>query len=303
MVHMPSHGAWTQQANYEINTGSAVVERSVNQRNYADQWVSLGTFQMTGTPSVTLRNNSPFYSDPERANALHGFDDIAWDAVAFVPLANKPADFIVALGDSYSSGEGTSATNGEDFFRGSDHHGSDPFLQNACHRSPHAWPFKVDPPNIAGQTTVGQLVSNNVTSLDFHMLACAGAETENLLPSADDVSHDEIQQYGERTQLDRSFLDADTTLVTLTIGGNDVGFGPILKACIQSPGIWASHPPNVRTIPLLIPRTTQERSDRWWTPDSPCCRGISRPSCKRSTSARRTLGSSCSVTLRSSRME
>lgn len=31
-------------------------------------------------------------------------------------------------------------------------------------------------------------------------------------------------------------------LVTLTIGGNDVGFGPILEACIQSPGTFADPP-------------------------------------------------------------
>lgn len=249
LVHMPSHGAWTQQASYEINTGSTTVVRSVNQRNYADQWVSLGTFQMSGTPTVTLRNTSAVYSSNPRANALHGVDDIAWDAVAFVPLAQKPADFVVALGDSFSSGEGTSASNGVDFYRGSDHHGSDPHFQNACHRSPHAWPYKVDAPNISGTSSVGQLVAANDTRLDFHMLACAGAETENLLPSEDDTAHDEIQQFGERTQLDRNFLNANTTLVTLTIGGNDVGFGPILRACIESPGVFASPPTECKQDP------------------------------------------------------
>lgn len=252
LVHMPSHGAWTQQASYEINTGSTTVVRSINQRNYADQWVSLGTFQMSGTPTVTLRNNSAVYSTSARANALHGVDDIAWDAVAFAPLAQKPADFIVALGDSFSSGEGTSASNGVDFFRGSDHHGSDPNSQNACHRSPYAWPYKLDAPNISGSSSVGTLVAANDTRLDFHMLACAGGETENLLPSEDDTPHDEVQQYGERTQLDRNFLDANTTLVTLTIGGNDVGFGPILNACITSPGVFASPPTECKDDPAPV---------------------------------------------------
>ncbi|MBQ3358876.1 MAG: hypothetical protein IJG47_08260 [Microbacterium sp.] len=240
MVHMPSHGAWSQQASYEINTGSTTVVRSVNQRNYADKWVSLGTFQMTGTPTVTLRNNTATYSDDDKAEALHGVDDIAWDAVAFVPLAQKPSDFIVALGDSFSSGEGTSAGDGSDFFRGSDHHGSDPNSQNACHRSPYAWPYKIDVPNVSGSASVGTLASTNDSRLDFHMLACAGAETKNMYPTGTSANYATDQQFGERTQLDRGFLDANTTLVTMTIGGNDVGFGPILKACITSPGVLAS---------------------------------------------------------------
>lgn len=249
LVHMPSHGAWSQQASYEINTGSTTVVRSVNQRNYADKWVSLGTFQMSGVPTVTLRNNTASYSSSAKAQALHGVDDIAWDAVAFVPLAQKPTDFIVALGDSFSSGEGTSAADGADFFRGSDHHGTDPFQQNACHRSPYAWPYKIDVPNVSGYASVGTLASANDARLDFHMLACAGAETKHLLPNESGSNYATVQQFGEQTQLDRGFLDANTTLVTLTIGGNDVGFGPILKACIQSPGILASPPTDCKVDP------------------------------------------------------
>ena len=249
MVHMPSHGAWSQQASYEINTGSTTVVRSINQRNYADMWVSLGTFQMTGTPTVTLRNNTASYSDDDKAEALHGVDDIAWDAVAFVPLAQKPSDFVVALGDSFSSGEGTSEADGSDFFRGSDHHGSEPFMQNACHRSPYAWPYKIDVPNVPGHASVGTLASANDSRLDFHMLACSGAQTKHLLPNEPGSDYATEQQFGEQTQLDRGFLDANTTLVTLTMGGNDVGFGPILQACIQSPGIFASPPTDCKVDP------------------------------------------------------
>lgn len=249
LVHMPSHGAWSQQALYEINTGSTTVRRSINQRNYADTWVSLGTFQMTGTPSVTLRNNTAVYTDEGRANALHGVDDVAWDAVAFVPLPGKPADFVVALGDSFSSGEGTSVHSGADFFRGSDHNGSSPNIRNACHRSPYAWPYKVDPPNIPGTSKTGELVTANDARLDFHLLACAGAVTENLLPVDDAAGYEADQQFGERTQLDRGFLDANTTLVTLTIGGNDIGFGPIIDTCIKSPGSFASPPTGCKDDP------------------------------------------------------
>ena len=61
-----------------------------------------------------------------------------------------------------------------------------------------------------------------------------------MYPTGTSANYATDQQFGERTQLDRGFLDANTTLVTMTIGGNDVGFGPILKACITSPGVLAS---------------------------------------------------------------
>ena|GEM_PF-1504529 len=240
-VHMPSHGAWLQQASYTIQTGLKSVTRSVNQQNYANTWVSLGTLQFQGVPTITLANNTAKYSkDPsDLANALSGVEDIAWDAVAFVPLKQKPTDFIVALGDSYSSGEGTSALDGSDFFRGSDHGGAktpnvdgiyaaDPD-RNACHRSLNAWPYGIYPPGIPGGGTARSLLAAQDPRLDFQLLACSGATTNNVLPSS---SKGYKQQYGELTQLDRGFLDENTTLVTLTIGGNDAGFADLVRTCI-----------------------------------------------------------------------
>lgn len=236
-VHMPNHGAWTQQANYEIATGiGQPVVRSVNQRNYANQWVSLGALQFNGTPSVTLANNTGRYTDVDLAEALSGVDDIAWDAVAFEELPAKPSSMVVALGDSYSSGEGTSAGDGSGFFRGSDHHGStwdtdNPEEQsphrNACHRSTNAWPYGL---TVGSTTPMRDRVSSFDTSVDFQMLACSGAVTENLRA----IDNAGTAQYGELTQLDRGFVDANTTLVTMSIGGNDVGFGPIIMGCVTA---------------------------------------------------------------------
>lgn len=237
-VHMPNHGAWLQQAEYAVNTGLTTVRRSVNQRNYANTWVSLGAMQFAGTPTVTLANNSASYTDSTVRDYLSGADDIAWDAVAFEVLPGKPADFIVALGDSFSSGEGTSAHDGSGFWRGSDHHGEYVMIndkkrssphRNACHRSDDAWPTGIIPPNSDGEANVGHLTSSKSPLVDFHLLACAGAITSSVLPTSGAGG---LQQYAEDTQLDRGFLDSNTTLVTLTIGGNDVGFGPVLMTCI-----------------------------------------------------------------------
>lgn len=240
-VHMPSHGAWLQQAKYTINTGLTTVTRSVNQRNYANEWVSLGTLQFGGTPSITLANNTAQYSDTWLKNALSGVDDIAWDAVAFVPLDQKPTDFVVALGDSFSSGEGTSDWDGSGFYRGSDHNGAQVTLpngdkrdgqdRNACHRSSNGWPNWINVPSgIPGAANIGALAQAKDPRVDFQLLACSGAQTKNIVKSTTAGAE---QQFGELTQLDRGFLDANTTVVTLTVGGNDVGFSPILNTCIN----------------------------------------------------------------------
>ncbi|WP_162795524.1 GDSL-type esterase/lipase family protein [Nonomuraea lactucae] len=41
-------------------------------------------------------------------------------------------------------------------------------------------------------------------------------------------------QYGELGQIDKGYLDENTTLVTVSIGGNDAGFGPVIKERIMN---------------------------------------------------------------------
>lgn len=126
----------------------------------------------------------------------------------------------VALGDSYSSGEGawnylaeTNQTN------------------NKCHRSELAY----------SQVTLDVEDSADV------FLACSGATTVNVLP----VPYGGKGQYAapdDIPQLERLEL-ATADFVTITIGGNDIGFGPILKICWQEadcrnykPFSWSSNP-------------------------------------------------------------
>jgi lysophospholipase L1-like esterase len=245
LVHLPDHGAWTQQAAYDIDLGDGTVKRRViQQRTGANSWVSLGVFQMKGTPSVTL-SNSTFDGD--------GIDDIAWDAVAFSPLAGKPANIVVAMGDSFSSGEGTSDDSGAQFYSESDNNGKrvaddgdnayTPDVQfnrdrNACHRSSEAWSRKATVP---GQTqTVGALADSYNAAMDYHLIACSGALTEHVLPyhsvtgappTVAGTRTGEFGKYREVSQLDSGFLDENTTLVTISIGGNDARFSKIITAC------------------------------------------------------------------------
>lgn len=272
-VHMPSHGAWLQQANYVVNTGLGTTTRSINQRNYANEWVELGALEFDGVPSVSLANNSATYDAHLSASlrdALSGVDDVAWDAVAFVPLDSKPSEFVVALGDSFSSGEGTSSQDGSGFWRGSDHHGTpisdgnggstDSPHRNACHRSDEAWPFQIDLPGIPGAATIGELVDAQDKRLDFHLLACSGAITANILhPSSPDARG----QWAEQTQIGRGFLNDDTTLVTLTVGGNDVGFGPIIKDCLLYSFATLASPESAYCDELPAPEGQSSTYGQW----------------------------------------
>ncbi|WP_285744172.1 hypothetical protein [Lentzea sp. NBRC 105346] len=231
MVHMPDLGAHTQRAKYLVNLGNGFTEtRSLMQRTEENRWVPLGVFKFGGRPTVSLSN----ITDP-----ADGVEDIAWDAIAFQPLPGKPRNQVVALGDSYSSGEGAVTEldgKGTEYYRETDSEGTTPY-RNACHQSKLAWSRKGVMPD--SPETIGARADVWDPNMDYHMLACSGAQTEHLLPSPEQGQPPVKNAWGETakgsyregSQLDRGFLTGDTTLVTLSIGGNDTGFTPIITLC------------------------------------------------------------------------
>ena len=241
-VHLPDYAGWTQQAGYTIDLGDGTTQkRYLPQRRYKNEWVSLGVFQMKGSPKVSLSNvlvdestTGRIWADG-RSQDIEGYDNVAWDAVGFQVLPGKPDDFVVALGDSYASGEGAG-----DYVPWSDNNGSNPKARNACHQSLNAWIRRTTLPG--DSTSLGARADAVDDELDLQFLACSGGETENLLPyyhagSSSAPRNAEGQtgrygQFGTVSQLDAGYLDANTTLVTLSIGGNDMRFGPLLAACI-----------------------------------------------------------------------
>lgn len=110
----------------------------------------------------------------------------------------------VALGDSYSSGEGAPA-----FFPGTD--GPTDF----CHRSVNAY-----------SQVLGRLYG--VTPKFY---ACSGAQTVNI--TRDSWNGNSNTGPGiEPAQITEPGVDPTASLVTMTIGGNDVGFKDVLTVCI-----------------------------------------------------------------------
>ncbi|GAB2690850.1 hypothetical protein GCM10027071_00060 [Microbacterium marinum] len=241
-VHMPSYAAWTPQAGYTVTYGPNESQtRYLPQRRYANEWVPLGVFDVNGVPTVSMTNLVTDVNPEDPRGA--GIDDVAWDAVAFEPLSSKPEHFVVALGDSYSSGEGAGA-----YEPWSDNNGNDAEKRNRCHQSDNAWVRKS---TIPGETqSIGALSDASSSKMDFHFLACSGAESEHLLPYHSVAGAKPSNGWGENgrfgqngmvSQMDAGYLDENTTLVTLSIGGNDMHFAGVISECAGSTVMPAGH--------------------------------------------------------------
>jgi lysophospholipase L1-like esterase len=99
---------------------------------------------------------------------------------------------IVAVGDSYASGEGAPGPA---------------WIDSSCHRSPIAGP----------QDAAARL---NVFPQSFMSFACSGATTSSLLGPN-----------GQFNRLPVGPIDA----LTISIGGNDIGFAEVVKTCVSTP--------------------------------------------------------------------
>lgn len=213
-VHLPDHGAHTRQAMYKVGgTNSTSPNRALPQRVGSNTWVPIGVFNFTGTPTVSLSNVT--------ADGT-GTEDVAWDSVGFQPMGSKPQHQVVALGDSYSSGEGASTNGGDDYYPESDFYEStQPAAENKCHRSKLAWSRQATLPGES--KSMGAMADDRDSDMDFQFIACGGARYFQVLRNT---------QYGELAQLDKGFLDQNTTLVTLSVGGNDMRFTDVFRNCI-----------------------------------------------------------------------
>jgi lysophospholipase L1-like esterase len=113
----------------------------------------------------------------------------------------------VALGDSYSSGEGAGdyldGTDDEDFWPW----GKDP---NVCRRSKNAYSASV----YAAFDFAG----------DYSFGACSGG----IINDYYNDNHSDNE--GEGPQ--RDHITDDTSLITISMGGNDFGFGDVIQSCV-----------------------------------------------------------------------
>jgi len=221
-VHIPQSGATTQQADYQINLGNGQTRhRVVNQHWSQNTWVDLGTFNLAAGASVSLSNASVNVASTKADGG-----DLAFDALAFIP-SSQPVASYVALGDSYSSGESAQPYDSN----------SDQSSVDECHRSAtQAYSMLL---HLPGQSaTIAALAAGNQAV--YHSLACSGSQSVDMTQASVQAGDQEntdwrvAENYHEHevNQIDDSgWLDQDTTLVTVSVGGNDVGFPDVLIGC------------------------------------------------------------------------
>ncbi|HJP80822.1 MAG TPA: GDSL-type esterase/lipase family protein [Candidatus Saccharimonadales bacterium] len=131
-------------------------------------------------------------------------------AVLTANTGPKPAPVpYVAMGDSFSSGEGV-----EPFDASSN---TD---TNKCHRSRYAYSRLLSrQPDVAASLNLGKFV------------ACAGAKAKHISGQWSSTDTDNHVNLDEAPQIDA--LSSATRVVSLTLGGNDVKFADFVKACIM----------------------------------------------------------------------
>ncbi len=119
---------------------------------------------------------------------------------------DKPWLNYVAMGDSFSSGEGV-----PEFLAGTDIDGPP---KNVCHRSEKAYAKLLD--NMPGPRL-------HLTTF----VACSGAETRHITGT---WTQADGKNTNEPAQVDA--LSEATDIVTVTIGGNDIGFSKFVGECL-----------------------------------------------------------------------
>jgi lysophospholipase L1-like esterase len=155
------------------------------------------------------------------------------------PVAARTA--IVALGDSFASGEGGRWLG----------NGSDPFgTRSGTDRAAFdcgGWDCRYDPHRVYGESEqsgchrsdVAPIRSAPIQVTEVVNLACSGARTSNLPPSADGGE----SLRGEPPQADglaQVAHRADVRLIVVTVGANDTGFGEVVARCALD---WARSDP------------------------------------------------------------
>jgi probable HAF family extracellular repeat protein len=163
----------------------------------------------------------------------------------FILTPSSPIKY-VALGDSFSSGEGAYA-----YEEGTD------TSDNLCHRSSAAYS------SFLANALPTSILAGRTVARDF--IACSGAETEDVascitppdgkLPQFDYECR--FSSPDNRPQLDQQAFDSSPDLVTVTIGGNDAHFSDIVKWCVKKNDCRNYEPPGWNTtlgeaIPALI---------------------------------------------------
>ncbi|MFD5627156.1 hypothetical protein [Streptomyces sp. NPDC127072] len=103
LVHLPDHGAQTKYAKYQIKTGRGTRTKTISQPGSSNRWVELGIYAFDNVPEVAL---DTITSDGT------GDEDVAFDAVAFVPGRYPTVDITLPEPDANAANVEWDSING-----------------------------------------------------------------------------------------------------------------------------------------------------------------------------------------------
>ena len=174
-----------------------------------------GLFDIVGGTNLIGPSCNPAYL----CNGEPGYDGPTGVGTPDGTLAFASSTEYAGMGDSYSSGEGNPP-----YYTGTD------TTTDQCHRSKGAYPTQV----LGGK---GRLT----------FIACSGALTTGITPKAALSQNAQEKLWNEKgytlwespqtplpegQQVDAPGLNASTSLVTITVGGNDARFTAVLAGCL-----------------------------------------------------------------------
>jgi hypothetical protein len=184
--------AWTESAELDVTEGTPTRAPSVS-----GDTVLIGSYEVVD-PLTTVGSAEIFTG---------------------VSTDSAPVSY-VALGDSYSSGEGVKPY--EDGTEPGEVD-TDSAGNNMCHRSRQAYSrFVQTPMSREWGESVFQAAARGEAGFAWENASCSGAETLDVLSDS---------LWGEGPQIQQ--VNADVGLVTVTIGGNDAFFSTVLKECMK----------------------------------------------------------------------
>ncbi len=130
---------------------------------------------------------------------------------------------LVAMGDSYTAGDGAGA------------YVSGAAAPASCNVSRNGFPHLMTVPGRQDESVVKAAARQPDDDVMFDVIACSGATTSQMLAGG-------RGQAGRPAQMDQGAITAGTDVVVLTAGGNDLGFGTLAQSCLLSRCLGATDP-------------------------------------------------------------
>lgn len=156
---------------------------------------------------------------------------------ALTVAASSDPMIVVSLGDSYSAGEGIEPFYGQSL----------PLSQKVCdhdwlaHRSTKGWPALLEVPGYSGTMKDYRQAGTSDAACQWYFNAASGAVTSNVYLTAQNKKAKKHESkgivYKTSVDLPRQIdifdqINGNVDYVTITIGGNDVGFAAIIEQCV-----------------------------------------------------------------------